>query len=184
MASAELSNAQTSRLALRKALVEGGYVDCIVVLSGQLFANTQIPCGLWFLSKNRRGQKGFRPRAEEILFIDARKLGSLIPGSRKQKQFSDGEIEKMADVYRYFRTEAAPDAEPGFCKVANIDQVRGFNYALTPGRYVGSQNGSGEDEPFEERYPRLVQQLEAQFAEGAELEALIRKQLARVGERV
>jgi type I restriction enzyme M protein len=28
-------------------------VDCIVQLTGQLFANTQIPCALWFLSKNR-----------------------------------------------------------------------------------------------------------------------------------
>ena len=55
MATGELSNSETARLAVRKALVEGGYVDCIVALTGQLFANTQIPCALWFLSKNRAG---------------------------------------------------------------------------------------------------------------------------------
>ena len=55
MATGELSNSETARLEVRKALVENDYVDCIVQLSGQLFANTQIPCALWFLSKNRDG---------------------------------------------------------------------------------------------------------------------------------
>ncbi len=55
MATGELSNGETARLEVRKALVEHDYVDCIVQLTGQLFANTQIPCSLWFLSKNRKG---------------------------------------------------------------------------------------------------------------------------------
>ena len=54
MATGELSNGETARLEVRKALVEQDYVDCIVQLTGQLFANTQIPCSLWFLSKNRK----------------------------------------------------------------------------------------------------------------------------------
>jgi len=50
MATGELSNQETARLEVRKTLIEKGYVDCIVQLTGQLFANTQIPCSLWFLS--------------------------------------------------------------------------------------------------------------------------------------
>ena len=88
MATGELSNSETARLEVRKALVEQDYVDCIVQLTGQLFANTQIPCSLWFLSKNRDGGSGYRKRTGEVLFIDGRKLGTLIPGSRKQKQLS------------------------------------------------------------------------------------------------
>lgn len=61
MATGELSNGETARLAVRKALIEAGYVDAVVQLSGQLFANTQIPCGLWFLSKGRSGGKFPRP---------------------------------------------------------------------------------------------------------------------------
>ncbi|MGQ0545290.1 MAG: type I restriction endonuclease subunit M [Betaproteobacteria bacterium] len=52
---------------------------------------------------------------------------------------------------------------------------------LTPGRYVGSANGDEEDTPFEERFPKLVAELEAQFAESDRLQAEIRAQLARVG---
>ena len=62
MATGELSSSETARLEVRKALVEGDYVDCVVQLTGQLFANTQIPCALWFLSRSRGGGGGFRKR--------------------------------------------------------------------------------------------------------------------------
>jgi type I restriction enzyme M protein len=178
MATGELSNSETARLAVRKALVEGGYVDCVVTLTGQLFANTQIPCALWFLSKNREksGHK-FRARKDEILFIDGRKLGALIPGSRKQKQLSPEEIERIAAVYRQFKYDRAPDAVPGFCAVAKIDDVREYNYALTPGRYVGASDDGGEGEPFEERLPRLLEALRGGLHESRELESVIESAL-------
>jgi type I restriction enzyme M protein len=76
MATGELSNSELARLEVRKALIEEDYVDCIVQLTGQLFANTQIPCSLWFLSKSRKGGGGFRKRTGEVLFIDGLKLGT------------------------------------------------------------------------------------------------------------
>ncbi len=152
MATGELSNSETARLEVRKALVEGGYVDCIVQFSGQLFANTQIPCTLWFLSKNRDGRSGYRARKDEILFIDGRKLGALIPGSRKQKELSDADIERVAVVYSQFKRTSVPEAIPGFCRVATLDEIRDeHKYSLTPGRYVGSAASEEEDLDFEEQ---------------------------------
>jgi type I restriction enzyme M protein len=171
MATGELSNSETARLEVRKALVEGGYVDCIVQLSGQLFANTQIPCTLWFLSKNRRGEKGFRPRIGEILFIDARKLGTLLLGSRKQKELSDEDLEQVAAVYRQFKHAGVPEAVPGFCRVATVDEVRKeHNYSLTSGRYVGSADIDDDSENFDEKMPRLAQELKQMFAKADELQ--------------
>jgi type I restriction enzyme M protein len=164
MATGELSNSETARVAVRTALVEQGYVDAIVQLTGQLFANTQIPCGLWFLSKNRDGRGGFRARKDEILFIDGRKLGTLIPGSRKQKQLSDEEIERIAGAYREYKRTGRPAEQPGFAKVATLDEVRAHGYALTPGRYVGAAEVDDENEPFEERFPKLVDRLKEECA--------------------
>jgi type I restriction enzyme M protein len=151
-----------------------------VQLTGQLFANTQIPCGLWFLSKNRDGRGGFRGRKDEILFIDARKLGALISGSRKQKQLADEEIERIAAVYREYKRTGRPAEQPGFAKVATLDEVRAHGYALTPGRYIGAAEADDEDEPFEERFPLLVKRLHQELDEGVRLGARIREQLSRV----
>jgi len=177
MAMGELSSSETARFAVRKALVERNYVDCIVRLSGQLFANTQIPCALWFISKSRRGVGGLRRRTGEVLFIDGSGLGSLIPGSRKQKQLSSEEVDRIATTYHRFRSENVPEAVRGFCRVATIDEIRGHGYILTPGRYVGAKGAQDEDEPIEEKLPRLVKQLEEQFGEAAALERVIRAKL-------
>ena len=180
MATGELSNSEIARMEVRKALAEHNYVDCIVQLSGQLFANTQIPCALWFLSKNRRGAGGYRKRDGEILFIDGRKLGALIPGSRKQKQLSDEELERVAAVYRQFKHSGVPDEVPGFCKVATLDEVRGHKYALTPGRYVGAADAEEDDEPFEEKLPRLTALLREQMKQSAAMDKEIEKVLTEV----
>jgi type I restriction enzyme M protein len=181
MATGELSNSETARLEVRKALVENDFVDCIVQLSGQLFANTQIPCALWFLSKNRNGGGGFRKRTGETLFIDGRKLGALIPGSRKQKQLSAEEVERIATVYREYRHKGIPAEVSGFCKVASLDDVRAYKYALTPGRYVGAEEAEEDDEAFEEKIKRLVGQLGKEMAESARLDEEIRRNLTEIG---
>ena len=180
MATGELSNGETARLAVRKALVDADLVDCVVQLTGQLFANTQIPCCLWVLARNRAGTGKTRKRTGEILFLDGRKLGALIPGSRKQKQLSDAEVERLASAYRQFRLSGVPASDPGFCRVATLEEVQGHGYALTPGRYVGSTGADADDEPFEEAFPRLRAELESQMREAAELDAAIRRTLEGV----
>lgn len=177
MATGELSNGETARLTVRKALIENGYVDCIVQLSGQLFANTQIPCALWFLSKNRNGSNGYRKRNGEILFIDGRKLGALIPGSRKQKQLSEKDIEKIASKYRDFKFRKQPEKEDGFCNIALVDEIIKNNYVIAPGRYVGSEDIELDDLPFEERLQDLSTRLEQEFISSKNIEDKIRDAL-------
>lgn len=180
MATGELSNGETARLAVRKALVDGDYVDCVVQLSGQLFANTQIPCALWLLSKNRDGAKGYRKRKGEVLFIDGRKLGSLIDGSRKQKSLSAEEVERIAAVYREFKRERLPETVPGFAAVAPRAEIAEHRYSLTAGRYVGNEEALDDDEPFEERFPALLKRLDQQFVEARHLEGQVREVMKEV----
>ncbi|MDI1346117.1 MAG: class I SAM-dependent DNA methyltransferase [Pseudolabrys sp.] len=182
MATGELSNNEIGRLAVRRAMVEAGLVDCVVTLTGQLFANTQIPCALWFLSKNRGGGHGFRSRKGEVLFIHAKTLGTLIPGSRKQKQLTAEELERIASIYRQFRKTGTPVAELGFCAVAGIEQIREFGYALTPGRYVGASDDGEEDESFEERFPHLKSTLLGQLNAAREMDTVVRAALESISE--
>jgi type I restriction enzyme M protein len=180
MATGELSNSETARLEVRKALVDQDCVDCIIQLTGQLFANTQIPCSLWFLSKNRAGGKNYRKRTGEVLFIDARTLGTLIPGSRKQKELSAEEVRRVADIYRTFKREKAPEAVLGFCRTATVAEIRDDRHALSPGRYVGSPDAEGDEVSLEELLPRLVDRLRGQISKGHEIDAQVLSVLSSI----
>jgi len=87
----------------------------------------------------------------------------------------------VAAVYRQFRRQGVPDEVPGFCRAAKLDQVREHNYALTPGRYVGSADNDDGEEEFEIKFKRLKVELEGQFAESAQLEQAIRDNLREIG---
>jgi type I restriction enzyme M protein len=179
MATGELSNSETARLAVRKALVEGGYVDCVVTLTGKLFANTPIACAMILISKNRDGGHGYRARKSEILFINAKRLGSLIAGSRKQKQLSTEEIERIAAPYRQFKRDRAPETVPGFCAVVTLPEIAAHGYALTPSRYVGAEDDNLDDEPFEDAFPRLKNRLVVELAEADVLASRIRETMSQ-----
>ena len=107
---------------IRKNMIEDGLVDCMVALPSQLFYNTMIPACLWFLARDRTNHK-FRNRSNEILFIDARKLGMMI--NRRNKEFTDEDIAKIAGTYHAWRGEGGIyEDQPGFCKAATLDLVR------------------------------------------------------------
>jgi len=181
MATGELSNGELARLEVRKALIEQDYVDCIVQLTGQLFANTPIPCSLWFLSKNRNGSNAFRKRTGEVLFIDGRKLGVLIPDSRKQKELAVDEVERIAGVYREFRRRHSPETQVGFCAVVPTSRIIENRYALTAGRYVGTPDAEEGDEPMEQHLSRLSDVIKEQFAQSERLQNVIAEKLRHVG---
>lgn len=169
MAQGELSDTRGSSLPVRRALIESGHLDCVVSLTGQLFANTQIPCSLWFMSKNRNGENGNRSRRDEVLFINGRNLGSLIPGSRKQKQLSAEEIERVASIYRDFKRTKTPTAIQGLCRAVSLQELKTQRYVLTPGRYVGTEDDGTEAESFELFAPKLASTLDIQLREAREL---------------
>ncbi len=137
----------------------------------RLFFGTGIPCCLWFLSKNRAGTHGHRYRQDEILFIDARAMGDMV--NRRQRVINDVEIGEIAEIYRRYKRYDVPDDVPGLCKIATLDEVRGHDYKLTPGIYVGTEAADADDELYEEKMPRLIGELQELFAESDRLQGLI-----------
>jgi len=176
MANGAMTTNVTGEKEVRQKLVDEGYIDCIVQLPEKLFFTTGIPCCLFFLSKNRDGQKGFRPRRNEVLFIDARKKGVMV--SRRQKALTQEDIEEIAAVYQAFR-KADGKFEPveGFCNTATIEEIRANDYKLTPGIYVGTEVSETDDVPFEEKMAELMGRLQEQFAESNRLQERIMKNL-------
>jgi len=208
LANGSMSSNQSGEGDIRRALIEADLVDCMVALPGQLFYSTQIPVCLWFLTRNKKGrtllsasgEKVFlRDRRKETLFIDARKLGSMV--SRVNRELTAEDIGKITSTYHSWREDdlawrgemekqgaTLPEVPgtgyadiAGFCKSATTAEIAAHSYVLTPGRYVGAEEVEDDGEPFDEKMPRLVAELNAQFAESAKLEKAIKANLKGLG---
>lgn len=180
LANGSMSSNQSGEGDIRKAIIEADLVDCMVALPGQLFYSTQIPVCLWFLTKNKNDGKR-RDRQKETLFIDARKLGTLI--DRVHRELTDADLAKIASTYHAWRGDKGAGKYsdvPGFCKSATTADISTHGYVLTPGRFVGAEAVEDDGEPFEEKMKRLTQDLETQFAESQRLEKEIRKNLTAI----
>jgi type I restriction enzyme M protein len=115
-----------------------------------------------------------------VIFIDARKLGSMV--NRTQKELTPDDISRIAGTYHAWRGEGGDYSDvPGFCKSAMIDEIRQHGHVLTPGRYVGAQDGEDDGEGFDERMSLLVRELSEQRAKSVELDAAVSASLREVG---
>ncbi len=181
LANGSMSSNTSGEGDIRRKMVETDLVDCMVAMPGQLFYSTQIPVCLWFLTKDKKGGR-YRDRRGEVLFLDARKLGTLI--DRVHRELNDDDIAKIAGTYHAWRGDKGAGKyqdEPGFCKSAKLEEIAGHGFVLTPGRYVGAVDVEDDGEPFEDKMARLTAELEGQFSEAARLEKAIRKNLKGLG---
>jgi type I restriction enzyme M protein len=175
LANGSLSSKSSGEGDIRRKLVEADLVDCIVAMPDRLFLNTGIPVALWFVSKDRHGN-GHRKRVDEVLFIDARKLGRM--ESRRLRLLNDADIAKIAGAYHSWRNPDRAYADvSGFCKAAARDEIASHDFVLTPGRYVGAEAAEVDDEPVDEKIERLNKELFAEFDRGRDLEATLRERL-------
>lgn len=166
---------------IRKAIIEADLVDCMIALPGQLFYSTQIPACLWFLARDKRNGR-FRDRRNEVLFIDARKLGRMV--DRTHRELTDDDIARIAATYHAWRGEKDTgeyEDVAGFCKSAGVEEISEHGHVLTPGRYVGAQAQEEDGEPFEEKMRRLEIKLNQHFIEGSRLERKILSSLRELG---
>lgn len=184
LANGSMSTNTSGEGKIRQKLVENDLVDCMIALPGQLFYTTQIPVCLWFLAKDKKSdeQRGYRNRQGETLFIDARKIGSMI--SRTQKELSKEDIAAIAKTYHAWRGSTKDgdyEDQAGYCKSATLDDIRKHDFVLTPGRYVGAAPLEDDGIPFETKMAELTKTLGEQFAESTKLEEKIRENLKSIG---
>ena len=176
-----MSSSHSGEGDIRRAIIEADLVDCIVAMPSQLFYSTPIPVCLWFIAGNKNNGR-FRDRRGQTLFIDARKLGTMI--DRIQRELTDEDIQRLADTYHAWRGDKSCKKYKdisGFCKSANLEEIQKSDYVLTPGRYVGVEAIEDDGVPFDEKMQRLFAELNSQFAESRKLEKAIRSNLEGLG---
>jgi type I restriction enzyme M protein len=179
LANGSLSSNTSGEGEIRKNIVEADLVDCVVAMPSQLFYNTMIPACLWFAARNKGNHK-FRDRQGQVLFIDARKLGTMV--DRRHRELKGEDVKRISEAYHAWRGEGGKyDDVPGFCKSASLDEIRKNCWILTPGRYVGTKVDEEDDEGFDEIMMKLTVELKQLMEQGQKLDDEIKKNLERIG---
>lgn len=171
LANGALSSQTSGEGEIRKNIIEADLLEGIIALPPQLFYSVTIPVTLWFISKNKQ-QKG------KTVFIDARKMGYMV--DRKHRDFTDEDIKKLADTFTAFQNGTLENVK-GFCAVATTEDIAKQDYILTPGRYVGIAEPTGDGEPFEDKMKRLTHELSDMFKQSSTLQEDIKTKLKQIG---
>ena len=184
LSNGSMSSTTSNEGEIRKNIVESDLVDCMVSLPSQLFYNTPIAACLWFISRNKKNLK-FRDRRNQILLIDASKLGIMI--NRKHRELTLDDIEKISDTYHSWRGELKGKTyqdSVGFCKSVSLEDVQKKKFLLNPARYVGSEDNQADEVEFEEQMDGLTSILLDQIDRSHELDVKIKKNLASIGFKI
>ena len=160
---------------IRRNLIENDLVDCIIAMPSNLFYTVTIPCSIWILNRNKK-------QKENTLFINASNLGTMV--TRKLRELSDEDIHKISSIYNNYRNNINYEDILGFCKKATIEDIKSNDWALTPGRYVGTEEIEDDGIPFNEKMKQLIEELSKQFNESHKLEQEIKNNLKAIGYEV
>lgn len=180
LANGSLSSNTSNEGEIRKNLLEADLVDAIVAMPDKLFYSTGIPVSLWILNRNKKDNPKLRSRENEVLFIDARHLGEMI--DRRHRELGNDDVTKIAETYHNWRnTNGGYEDIKGFCKSANIEEIREHEYVLTLGRYVGIEDAEDDGIPFEEKMDNMTAELSELFKRSRHVEEDIRKNLKKIG---
>ncbi len=171
---------------IRKKLIENDLVEAIVILPMKMFYTVDISVTLWILNKNKEkrvikqpeGEKKYRNREKEILFMDLRKIG--IPFEKKFIQFSEENILEICDTYHHWQTEGEKYKDiPEFCYSASFDEVVKKDFSLVPSKYIEFINRD-ENINFDEK----MKILSSDFSELLNKEKESKKDLLQVFEEL
>ena len=187
------ADAGHSEKEMRRKLVESGMVDVIITTSPNMFLTVTLPVTLWFLDKGKADGE----RADQVLFIDARKIFRQV--TRAHREYTPEQVEFIGNIVRLWRGNEAETEQgsadlmaetfgedgfrdvPGLCKVASRSDIEAQGWSLNPGRYVGVAAGEQiDDVDFKERLEGLQEELETLNAESARLQETIAQNVAGV----
>jgi type I restriction enzyme M protein len=181
LANGSMSSHTSNEGEIRKNIVEADLVDCMVALPPQLFYNTMISACLWFVARDKNNHI-FKNRRGHVLFIDARKLGTMV--DRRHRELSVTDIKKISDTYHVWRGELDGKNYKdtvGFCRSASLEEIRKQGWILAPGRYTGTEDQEEDTQVFEEQMSRLTAKLSDLTKEGQRLDDEIKKNLGSIG---
>ncbi|QES89659.1 type I restriction-modification system subunit M [Rhizosphaericola mali] len=174
---------------IRKQILENDLVEAIVILPRAMFYSTDISVTLWILNRNKKahnvqvidGEKHYRDRQHEVLFMDLRQKGE--PFEKKYIQFSKEDIQTITTTYHNWQQEAWKENYeniPEFCYAASLEEIRKKDYSLVPSKYIEFVNRD-ESLDYADQMRTLQTDLQSLFEQEAELKQQVQNVFKELG---
>lgn len=174
---------------IRKQILENDLVEAIVILPRAMFYSTDISVTLWILNRNKKahkvqvndGEKNYRDRQHEVLFMDLRQKGE--PFEKKYIQFSEEDIKAITTTYHNWQQKAWKDTYeniPEFCYSASLEEIRKKDYSLVPSKYIEFVNRD-ESLDYDDQMQTLQTDLQNLFLQEAELKQQVQNVFKDLG---
>jgi type I restriction enzyme M protein len=151
---------------IREKIVDKGWLKGVVSMPPNIFATTGTNVSIIFIDKTNINGK--------IVLVDASKLGEKRNDDGNQKTYLS-----TADEQKIVDTSRTKEAIEDFSVVVSYDEIKEKNYSLSAGQYfdIKIEYVDITPEGFEEKMKGYKENLSAMFAESAELEKEIMRQL-------
>ncbi|WP_461642997.1 HsdM family class I SAM-dependent methyltransferase [Labilibaculum euxinus] len=153
---------------IRQKLIDSKMLAGVVSMPSNIFATTGTNVSILFIDKQNK---------DEIVFIDASKLGTTVKEGKNQKTLLSGKEEQR--IINAFNSKEAID---GFSVVLSYEDIKNKNYSFSAGQYfeVKIEYTDITPDEFEAKMDSYKTSLNALFAESKELESAIQKNLEGV----
>ena len=172
MSNGSLNSDKNNEDVIRKEITNADLVDCIVLLPSKLFYSVSLSATLWFFAKNKKTK--YHDRRKKTLFIDARKMGQMLPGSKTHRVLSPDDIDEISKTYHSWKKEPGSGQykdKIGFCKSVDLEEIKSENYVLDSSVYVGFKEKKNSI-PYE----KTMKELSKQYSECISKSTLVDKE--------
>lgn len=156
--------------AIRMGMLQDDVLDAVVYLPPGMLAATSGPVALLVLQKNRLNQ------SKNVLFVDARQLGT--PERGGLRQFTPADIRELREVFQSWR-DGTLQPEAQFTEFASSREIVFNKCVLLPSRYISYAEAASEidGEPIRTRFERLVGEANERSMALPRLKSPIQRQL-------
>lgn len=172
LANGSLTSSTSNENVIRKNLIENNKISAIVALPDKLFFTTGISACIWFFDNDKSNKN--------ILMIDAQEMGKLVEGSKKNKELSIENLNKLKDVYKRFINNEDIDI-PGLAKSVDLKTIEENDFLLSPGRYISIKEEEKKDpEEIKKELNTSINELLKLMEESKELEKELKEAIKKI----
>ncbi len=172
LANGSLTSTTNGEDKIREKILRDNKVSCIVALPDKLFFTTGISASIWFFDNNKKH--------ENVLMIDAQKLGQLVEGSKKNKELKEEDLNKLVDIFKKFESGEKIDI-PGLAKSIGLKELEENEFLLSPGRYITiSEKEKKDPEEIKKELNQAIDELLKLMDESKELEQEVKEAIKKI----